>query len=61
MIFDSTSMPLTEDDINEFIKLYKEEFDEDISFPDAKARAEGVITLLLMLVEPPDELQDAEK
>lgn len=40
-------MILNDDDINEFIKLYKEEFGGDISFADAKTRAEDVLTLLL--------------
>jgi hypothetical protein len=42
-------MPLTNDDINEFIKLYKEEFGEEISFADAKERAKELLVLLLML------------
>jgi hypothetical protein len=54
-------MPLNDEDTNEFIRLYKEEFREDISFDDAKARAEDVITLLLMLMEHPEDIEDAEK
>lgn len=53
-------MTLT-DDINEFIKLYKEEFGEDLSFADAQRRAEELIQLLLILMDQPDDPDDAEK
>jgi hypothetical protein len=54
-------MALTDEDINEFIRLYKEEFGEDISLADAKTRAEGVIRLLLMLMEKSEGPEDSEK
>lgn len=54
-------MILNADDINEFIKLYKEEFGEDLSFADAKAIAEALLTLLLMLTEQTNESEDVEE
>ena len=46
-----TTMALTDDDINEFMRLYREEFGEILSFGNASTRAEEVIMLLAMLAE----------
>ena len=49
---------LTDDDVNEFIKFYREEFGEILPFADAKQRAEEVMMLLEMLFidsETPEE------
>jgi hypothetical protein len=42
-------MALTDDDIHEFIRLYREEFGEILSFGDARIWAEEVMTLMVML------------
>jgi hypothetical protein len=55
-------MPLNDEDINEFMRLYKEEFGEEISFADAKARANELLALLLVLEEQPQKPEeDTEK
>jgi hypothetical protein len=42
-------MFLTDDDIHEFIRLYREEFGEILSFGDASIKEEEVLRLIAML------------
>ena len=44
-------MFLTDDDINEFIQIYKEEFGEILSFAETSRMAEELMALFIMLVE----------
>jgi hypothetical protein len=53
-------MFLTDDDIHEFIRLYREEFGEILSFGDARIRAEEVLRLIEMLSRIDPELQTEE-
>jgi hypothetical protein len=43
-------MDLNDDDIKEFIQLYRDEFDEEISFADAKQRAQDLLQLFRILL-----------
>jgi len=50
-------MDLTDDDIKEFIRLYEEEFDDEISFTDAKQRAQDLLVLFRILLSPDKEVR----
>jgi hypothetical protein len=43
-------MDLNDEDIKEFIRLYREEFDDEISFADAKQRAQDLLQLFRILL-----------
>lgn len=45
-------MQLTEDDVRAFIAIWREEFQETISFDEAKHRASLLIDLYLLLYGP---------
>jgi len=47
-------MFLTDEDINEFIQIYKEEFGEDIPFAEASRMAEGLMEFFVILAEDED-------
>jgi hypothetical protein len=48
-------MFLTDDDINEFIRIHKEEFGGDLSFAEASRMAEELMALFVMLAEDEPE------
>jgi hypothetical protein len=54
-------MALTDDDIKEFIRLYREEFGQILPFDDARRRAEEVMTLLEMLAEHQTKVRTEEQ
>ena len=43
-------MDLNDEDIKEFIQIWKEEFSEEISFADAKQRAQDLLVLFRILL-----------
>ena len=47
-------MKLTDDDIQEFAALWKEEFDEEISEAEARRHASQLIELYSFLIHPPE-------
>jgi hypothetical protein len=49
-------MALTDDDVNEFIRLYQEEFGEILPFDEAKRRAAEVMTIFEMCEEDDEVL-----
>ncbi len=53
-------MFLTDDDIHEFIRLYRDEFGEILSFGDANIRAEEILKLIAMLSIIDPEIQTEE-
>jgi hypothetical protein len=54
-------MALTDDDINDFVRIYREEFGEILSFADAKRRAEEVMMLLAIFFIDPEVRTDIQE
>lgn len=50
---------LTREEIEEFQRIYEEEFGEEISYKEAHDRAIEVATLFEMILEPPPESASA--
>jgi hypothetical protein len=54
-------MQLTDDDLEEFIKLWREEFHEEISMEEARKRGTELIELYWLLSRPlPSELEETK-
>jgi hypothetical protein len=50
-------MQLTEDDLQEFIKIWRDEFNEPIAPEDASQRATDLLDLYVILLSPKPEEQ----
>ncbi len=49
---DIPRVDLTDEDVHEFIRKWKEEFKETVSFMEAKSRAEEVLALCSLISQP---------
>ena len=45
-------MDISDEDVKEFQQLYKQEFDEDISYDEARERFSELLTLYQILLRP---------
>jgi hypothetical protein len=53
-------MPLTEDDIQEFIRLYQEEFGEILPLDEARRRTAEVMTIFEMCEEDENDVLNTD-